>query len=82
MYMSISTYVYVNIWVFWIHAIIIFDVLRYAITIHLFRNLPLQFFVSLNRAILYVFDTYGPTRRPAYFRMTQNAPTVSLRSTH
>ena len=74
MYLSISTYVYVNIWVFLIHAIIIFDVLRYAITIHLFRNLPLQFSHSLNRAILYVFDAFGPTRRPVYFCMVQNTP--------
>ena len=48
--------------------------MRYAITIHLFRNLPLQFSNSLNCAILYVFDALGPTRRPVYFRMVQNTP--------
>ena len=46
--------------------------MRYAITIHLFRNLPLQFSHSLKSAILYVFDALGPTRRPVYFRMVQN----------
>ena len=59
---------------FFIHAITIFEVLRYAITIHLFRNLPLQFFHSLNHVILYVFDALGSTYRPPYFRMVQNAP--------
>ena len=67
--------------VFWIHAITIFEVLRYATTIHIFRNLPLQFSHFLNRAILYVFDALGPTRRPPYFRIVHNAPVASLLST-
>ena len=64
-----------------IHDITIFEVLIYATTIHLFRNLPLQFSHSLNRVILYVFDALGPTCRPPYFRMVHNAHTASLLST-
>ena len=59
-------------WVFFIGATAIFEILRYAITIYVFWIVPLQFFSSSNRAILYVFDALGPTRRPVYFRMVQN----------
>jgi hypothetical protein len=43
--------------------LIIFVFLRYAITIHLFRNLPLQFMYCLHQAISYVSDNTQPTCR-------------------
>ena len=67
---------------FFIPAITILRLWKNAITIHVIGNLPLQFFTSLNRAVLYVFYAFGPSRRPAYFRMAQNTPAASLPSTH
>ena len=74
--------VYTSKRVILIPAITIFQLWKNAIIIHVIGNLPLQFFTSLNRAILYVFDAFGPTRRPAYFRMAQNTAAASLPSTH
>jgi hypothetical protein len=47
----------ISLRVYSIYAITTFAFLRYAITIRLFGNIPLQFDVCLRCAILYVFDT-------------------------
>ena len=45
------------------HAIIILQIWRNTITIHLIRNLPLQFYFPRVHAIFYVWRVLGPTCR-------------------
>jgi hypothetical protein len=68
-------------WVYSIYAIITFAFLRYAITIRIFGNMPLQFDVCLRCVILYIFDVFGPICRLWYVWMDKNAPATSLVST-
>ena len=57
--------------VFLIHATVIFQVLKYTITIRLFATVPLQFTSSLIYAITYPFDMFLKIFR-------QNCPLFSL----
>jgi len=45
--------------VFWIHAITIFQVWKYAIIICLFGELPLQFYLLVIHAIFYTSCVHG-----------------------
>ena len=51
---------------FLICAITIFEVWRYAITIRLFQELQLQFYLSLVHTIFYAFSVHVPIVRLVY----------------
>lgn len=77
-----SVYIHIFVWVNWIGAIANIQLRRSAISIHLFRDVPLQFPLYLRCDILYVFVTLRPTCRLWYFRMDKNTPATSLLSSH
>ena len=55
-------------------AIINFKVLSSTIKLHIFGTVPLLIWSTLTHAILYIWNSLGPTCRPEYFRMSLSAP--------
>ena len=55
-------------------AIITFKVLSSTIKLHIFGTVPLLIWSTLTHAILYIWNSLGPTCRPEYFRMSLSAP--------